>query len=63
MTYREAMKQKCKCGKFFIGGWIGTKRNGLPSFTRISGSRVFYPCILMYEEHTIDVCYAPQRIA
>ena len=62
MTYRQAMNQKCKCGKVGIGGWVGTKRKGRPNLSRVSCSRVLYPCILMYEEHTLEACYAPQEI-
>lgn len=62
MTYKQAMNQKCKCGKFCIGGWYGEKKNGRPIFAKVSAPQVFYPGTLMWEEHTLDDCYAPQRI-
>ena len=63
MTYGKTMKQKCKCGKFGIGGWLGSKRNGKPSFGRLSASVVTGIGIAMCEEHTVSACYAPKRIA
>ena len=62
MTYREAMNQKCKCGKFIVGGWVGVKRKGRPNFSRVSCPRVVFPCISVCEEHTLEACYAPQMI-
>ncbi len=63
MTYKQAMKQKCNCGKHGIGGWYGDKKTGRPNFSRISSPRVVYPYIMLYEEHTHDACYAPQKIS
>ena len=63
MTYRQAMKQKCKCAKFFIGGWYGEKKAGRPLSSRLSNSRLVGQGIMMCEEHTLRGCYAPQQIA
>ena len=62
MTYKEAMEQKCRCGRFLIGGWFGKKRLGRPNFSRVSCQRVLSPSIIMGEEHTLDACYAPQEM-
>jgi len=63
MTYKQAMRQKCSCGKEIIGGWIGSKRKGRPNFSRVSFPQVIYPTLVMCEEHTLNACYAPQKIA
>ena len=62
MTYKEAMSKKCNCGKCSIGGWCGDKKTGHPNFSRVSCPKVLYPIVLMCEEHTVDACYAPQRL-
>lgn len=63
MTYKQAMRQKCKCGKYYVGGWYGDKKTGRPSFSRVSSSRMVGLGITMCEEHTLNGCYAPQQIA
>jgi len=63
MTYRQALKQKCKCGKFLVGGWSGDKKMGKPLFSRVSSPRLVAPNIMMVEEHTINACFSPHQIA
>ena len=63
MTYRQAMKKQCKCGKFLIGGWIGDHKTGRPNFSRVSAPRILYPAVMMSEEHAEVACYSPQHIA
>jgi len=61
MTYKQAMRQRCKCGRFFIGTWVGDKKTGYPGFSRVS-SPVETSAGIMIEEHAIDSCWQPQRI-
>ncbi len=62
MTYKQAMRQKCDCGKRIVGGWIGYKGAGRPNFSRVSIPRMTDCGVAVCEEHTIGACYAPQRI-
>ncbi len=62
MTYRQAMLQKCNCGKFLIGGWYGDKKTGKPNFARISSPIIVGNNIIMCEEHTLTACFAPCSI-
>jgi len=63
MTYKQAMKQRCKCAKFIIGGWYGDEKTGQPLFARVSTPILLCDGITMCEEHTLHACYAPVKLS
>ena len=63
MTKTQAMNQKCKCGKFLIGGWVGYPERGRPNFSRMSCPQIIANGLVMCAEHTFNACYSPKQIA
>lgn len=60
LTYRQSMEKRCKCGACPVGGWVGDKKSGHPVFASVSRPLEFLP---LCEEHTVDTCFIPQKIA
>ncbi len=64
MTHRQAMEQRCKCGGFPIGGWMGEHKTGRPNFSRVSAPKwELSHGMTLCEEHTLNACFTPQKIA